>query len=68
MHLSQTGDGFFTNAANAAWKCKVDKLQKELKRKGLRIAGLFEEPAWIYSGRDDNFNIVTVWVVDDFGV
>lgn len=43
------------------------KLLAELKRKGLRIAGLFEEPAWIYSGRDDDFNIVTVWVVDDLG-
>ena len=41
------------------------KLLAELKRKGLRIAGLFEEPAWIYSGRDDNFNIVSVWVIDD---
>ncbi len=40
-------------------------LLAELKRKGLRIAGLFEEPAWIYSGRDDDFNIVAVWVVDD---
>ena len=41
------------------------KLLVELKRKGLRIAGLLEEPAWIYSGRDDDFNIVAVWVVDD---
>lgn len=41
------------------------KLLAELKRKGLRIAGLFEELAWLYSGRDDDFNIVTVWVVDD---
>jgi hypothetical protein len=41
-------------------------LEAELKRKGLRIAGLFEEPAWIYSGRDDELNVVTVWVVDLF--
>jgi hypothetical protein len=41
------------------------KLQSQLKHKGLRIAGLFEEPAWLYSGFDDNFNIVAVWVVDD---
>lgn len=42
------------------------KLLDELKRKGLRIAGLFEEPAWIYSGFDDDFNIIAVWVVGNF--
>ena len=40
------------------------KLLAELKRKGLRLAGQFEEPSWIYSGRDDDFNFITVLVVD----
>lgn len=61
----QTVEDFYLNAASAAWRYKMRKLLDELKRKGLRIAGLFEEPAWIYSGRDDDFNIVVVWVVDD---
>lgn len=63
--LCQTEGGFILNAASAAWRCKTRKLLVELKRKGLRIAGLLEEPAWIYSGRDDDFNFVAVWVVDD---
>lgn len=41
-------------------------LLAELKRKGLRLAGQFEEPAIIYSGLDDDFNVISVWVINDF--
>ena len=43
----------------------MKKLIAELEAKGIKLAGLFDEPAFLYSGRDDDFNFVTVWVMYD---